>query len=299
MLIFYTGIHFEHNSTFMKTLFSLILLMNLFSSCQRDKSEATETVKAKTELNIAYGTDTAQRFDLYLPANRSVTTTPVIIMVHGGGWNSGHRSSFATYIDTFKRRLPEYALVNIGYRLAAPGRIFPTQEEDVKAAVAFVAANAATYGINMQNVAMVGVSAGAHLSMLQAYKYTAPVKVKAVVDMFGPTDLIRMYEDPWHPIIPGLLQSLTGTTLEANKEIYQQSSPAYFVNAQTPPTIILQGGADFVVDPSQSKLLADKLKEAGVPHEFVLYPAEGHGWFGANMADSFNKIEAFLKKYVQ
>ena len=53
-----------------------------------------------------------------------------------------------------------------------------------------------------------------------------------------------------------------------------------------------------IVDQSQSRLLADKLQAAGVPHQFVLYPTEGHGWFGANMVDSFNKIEAFLKTYL-
>jgi acetyl esterase/lipase len=281
----------------MKSLFSLVILMSLLNSCQREKSESG-SVKAKTELNVSYGTDTAQRFDLYLPANRSVAATPVIVLVHGGGWNSGHRSDFVTYIDSFKRRLPDVALVNIGYRLAAPGRIFPTQEQDVKSAMEFVAANAASYGININKVAILGVSAGAHLSMLQAYKNTSPVQVKAVVDMFGPTDLTQMYLQPWHPIIPNLLQQLTGTTPQTNPEVYQQSSPAYFVNAQTPPTLILQGGADFVVDPSQSKLLADKLAAAGVPHQYVLYPTEGHGWFGANMVDSFNKIEAFFRTYL-
>ncbi len=281
----------------MKSLFSLVILMSLLYSCQREKSESG-SLQAKTELNVSYGTDTAQRFDLYLPANRSAAATPVIVLVHGGGWNSGHRSDFVTYIDSFKRRLPDVALVNIGYRLAAPGRIFPTQEQDVKSALEFVAANAASYGININKVAILGVSAGAHLSMLQAYKNTAPVQVKAVVDMFGPTDLTQMYLQPWHPIIPNLLQQLTGTTPQANPEVYQQSSPAYFVNAQSPPTLILQGGADFVVDPSQSKLLADKLAAAGVPHQYVLYPTEGHGWFGANMVDSFNKIEAFFRTYL-
>lgn len=284
----------------MKPLFSLILLMSLLSSCQRDKSDAaTDFSQARTEMNVSYGSDTAQRVDLYLPANRSAANTPVIVMIHGGGWNSGHRSDFGTYIDTFKRRLPAYALVNIGYRLARVGAAFPIQEQDVKSAVDFVAANAGTYGINMNKAAIMGYSAGAHLAMLQAYKNTAPVRMKAVVNMFGPTDLTRMYQQPWNAIIPTLLQVLTGTTPQANPAAYQQSSPAFFVNAQTPPTIVLQGGADMVVDASQSQLLVDKLRAAGVAHAYVFYPTEGHGWFGPNMVDSFNQIEAFLKQHVQ
>lgn len=273
--------------------------MSLLSSCQREKSEASDSTKAKTELNVSYGTDTAQRMDLYLPANRSAATTPVILLVHGGGWNSGHRSDFAFYIDSFKKRLPDHAIVNIGYRLATAGRIFPTQEQDIKAALEWVAAKAADYGFNMEKAGILGVSAGAHLSMLQAYKYSSPVKIAAVVDMFGPTDLTKMYLEPWNPIIPRLLEALTGTTPTANAQAYQQSSPAFFVTAQSPPTLILQGGADFVVDPSQSQLLAAKLQAAGVPHQYIVYPNEGHGWFGNNMVDSFNRIEAFLKEHLQ
>jgi len=73
-----------------------------------------------------------------------------------------------------------------------------------------------------------------------------------------------------------------------------QSSPINFVNGQSPPTIILHGGADIVVSVSQSILLNNKLTIAGVTHQYVYYPTEGHGWVGTNLTDSFNKIEAFL-----
>ena len=58
--------------------------------------------------------------------------------------------------------------------------------------------------------------------------------------------------------------------------------------------MILQGGADIVVPSSQSVLLNNKLATAGVAKQYVFYPAEGHGWFGANLSDSFDKIQAFL-----
>jgi dipeptidyl aminopeptidase/acylaminoacyl peptidase len=97
-------------------------------------------------------------------------------------------------------------------------------------------------------------------------------------------------------MIPYLLQMLTGTTPAANPKVYQQSSPAYFVTTQSAPTLILQGGNDQIVDASQSRLLKDKLEKAGVDHELVIYPRERHGWSGANLLDSFDRIEAFLKK---
>jgi len=62
--------------------------------------------------------------------------------------------------------------------------------------------------------------------------------------------------------------------------------------------MILHGGADFVVAPSQSVLLNNKLATMNVAHQYVYYPTESHGWVGANLNDSFNKIQAFLAVYV-
>jgi len=283
----------------MKLLFSLLLSMNLFTPCQKSAGSATEVVMpdysvAETILNAPYGPDSMQRMDVYLPAGRSDTSTKSIILIHGGGWNAGSKSDFASYIETFKKRLPGYAIFNIDYRLATSKTIFPTQEKDVKAAVDFIAKKSKEYGINKTEMALLGASAGAHLAMLQAYKYN-DVPIKAVVDFFGPTDLTTMYNKPWHSMIPYLLQMLTGTTPSANLKAYKASSPVSFVTGNSPPTLILHGGSDNIVDPSQSRLLAAKLKEAGVNHDLVIYPGERHGWYGSSLTNSFDRIQDFLE----
>jgi acetyl esterase/lipase len=244
---------------------------------------------------MSYGTDSLQRMDIYLPAGRSATYTKSIVLIHGGGWNSGSKSDFASYIDSFKRRLPDYAIFNIDYRLVTNTNLFPAQENDVKAALDFITANASQYQINKEKIALLGASAGAHLALLQAYKYPQ-LPVKAVIDFFGPTDLTAMYRKPWHPMIPYLLQMLTGTTPEAKPEVYEASSPAHFVTPQSPPTLILQGGGDQVVHPSQSYLLKKKLEQANVVHDMVVYPGERHGWRGKALTNSFDRIESFLKE---
>ena len=63
--------------------------------------------------------------------------------------------------------------------------------------------------------------------------------------------------------------------------------------------MIFHGGVDIVVSPSQSVSLDTKLLTSGVTHQYVFYPTEGHGWVGANLSDSFNKIQAFLAANVQ
>ena len=92
--------------------------------------------------------------------------------------------------------------------------------------------------------------------------------------------------------------TVVGGTPATHAALYQQSSPVNFVNAQSPTAIILQGGADILVSPDQSIALKNKLASFSVVHQYVLYPAENHGWAGANMVDSFDKIVAFLQSNV-
>jgi acetyl esterase/lipase len=282
----------------MKAIIYLILSMTLYTSCQQVQSKSLVSSIAENKLNISYGEDTAQRMDIYLPAGRSALSTPSIILIHGGGWNSGDKRDFQTYIDTLKKRLPDYAIFNLNYRLVSSDHLFPTQEMDIKAAIEHIVKDADQYGVSKDKFVLLGASAGAHLAMLQAYKYSTP-HVKAVVNFFGPTDLTVMYKNPWHSLIPYLLQTLTGTTPAVNAKVYQQSSPAHFVTSKSAPTIIFQGGKDNIVHPSQSYYLQKKLEKAGVPHELVLYPGERHGWYGPNLSNSFDRIEAFLETHVQ
>lgn len=277
----------------MRIVFICLLSTISFFSCKKKEKDA---VAAQTLLNVKYGADVKQSMDVYLPSGRSEASTPVLILIHGGGWVEGNRNDLNAFVDTFKRRAPQYAIFNISYRLAANGQhLFPTQEMDVKAAVEFILSKRDEYKIS-DRFAMMGASAGAHLALLQAYKYITPVKAKAVISFFGPTELVEMYNNPPNPLIPLLLTSVTGGTPVSNPAIYQQSSPFNFVTNTSSPTLLLHGSLDVVVAPSQSTILQNKLNTVGVANQFVLYPGRGHGdWDAATYHDAFNKIDAFLK----
>ena len=275
----------------MRKFLFLLFIITVISSCKKD--EDTEQEMSVTMLNLSYGTHTQQKMDVYLPADRSSSSTKVMIMIHGGAWNAGDKSDFDQYVDSLKKREPSYAIFNLNYRLANPPDIFPAQEQDVKAAIEFIDSKRIEYGISDKFV-LLGASAGGHLALLQGYKQTTPIKVKAIVDFFGPTDLTALYNNPPNPLVQPLLASVTGGTPTTHTSIYQTSSPLSYVSAQSPPTLILQGGTDIIVPASQSSLLDNKLTTSGVTHQFIFYPTEGHGWVGATLVDSFNKIQAFL-----
>ena len=249
-------------------------------------------------LNVSYGTSTRQKMDVYLPAGRSSIATKVIIMIHGGAWNSGDKSEFNEYVDSLKKRDPAYAIFNLNYRLADPPDLFPSQEQDIKAAVEFIYNKRSEYLISDKFV-LIGASAGAHLALLQGYKYSTPVKPKAIIDFFGPTDLVELYNNPSNPLVQALLVAVTGATPASNNTLYSQSSPINFISSESPPTMILHGGTDIIVPSSQSDLLNTRLISAGVTRQYISYPAEGHGWVGATLSDSFDKILAFLAANVQ
>lgn len=289
-----------------KILIPFTCILLFVSSCSKndDTAPVTQQVAAKSILNVAYGNDGLQKMDIYLPAGRNTTATKVIILIHGGGWTIGDKSESTKYVDSMKRRLPDYAVFNINYRLsAAPNNVFPTQEMDVKSAIEFIYNKRSEYNISDKFV-MIGESAGAHLSMLYAYKYNFPVKIKAVASLFGPSDLTDLYNNPvnGNTSVSLAIAQAIGTTPSINPSMYINSSPITFISSGSGvPTILLHGGMDELVAPSQSTSVQNKLTIAGIANQYVLYPSKAHGydWDSATFFDAFNKIQAFLAANVQ
>lgn len=273
-----------------------ILIIVFSISCEKYQTAVDYDAEVKTDL--AYGDDPKQRLDLYLPDNRNQLATKLIVVIHGGGWSDGDKNDMNSLIPKLQSRLPDYAIANINYRLARNGQnLFPTQENDVKKAVDYLINHAYALGYS-KNVVLMGLSAGAHLALLHAYKYPLPHSVKAVVTFFGPTDLLALYTNPPGPYIPQMLQAVTGTTPELNLGLYQQSSPTTYINSQSSTTLILQGGKDPLVPVSQAELLKSKLEANHVKTRYVFYPNEAHGWIGSNLEDSFNQIKLFIESNV-
>lgn len=262
------------------------------------RPETISGLPSETLMNVAYGSDPKQKMDVYLPSDREFGTTTLVVLIHGGGWNGGDKGQLNPYITELQKRLPDYAFANVNYRLFnlnTSSNRFPTQENDIKAAVGFLRNKAAEFKVS-QKIVLLGASAGGHLALLQGYKNERPEDVKAIVSFFGPSDLVELYNKPGNPGIPFLLNALTGTNPSDNKDLYQQSSPIHFVTAKAPATLLLHGGKDPLVPEGQAILLRNKLQSLGVLHDYIYYPNEGHGWRGDNLLDSLDKIAAFLLK---
>ena len=277
----------------MKQILLCLLLAVTFFSCDKEDVPVPVTpdydfTNAVTDKNVAYGTDGANVMDVYLPANRSANSTKVILLLHGGAWASGDKSGkdddhFKILLDSVKKRYSDWAIFSLNYRLATlTGKnIFPSQENDVAAAVKFIYDNRQEYGISDKWVFM-GMSAGAHLALLQAYKNSSPIRPKAVVDFYGPTDMAGLYN--FHRTdgdLAPLIEKLMSGTPSSNSTLYKSSSPIEYVNAQSPPTLIMHGGKDDTVPETQSLALSAKLKAAGVTTvygDYYSFAYQTHGW---------------------
>lgn len=285
----------------MKFRFPLFFAFVVLVGCQKGTTDtAAAPLAEQTLVNVSYGNDTAQRMDVYLPAGRTTAATKAVIMIHGGAWISGNKVDMNPYIPLIRSRLPDYAVFNIGYRLAGAGggltNVFPTQENDAKAAVAFITGKAGEYRFSTERMVILGASAGGHMALLQAYKNATP-RFKAVADYFGPADMTALYNSYSGNTQLGL-QLLMGGTPTTNATLYTSSSPINFISAQSPPTIILHGTADPVVPYSQSTALKTRLEAAGVAVKLVTYNGVGHGddWSPATFADSYDQVINFFKE---
>jgi acetyl esterase/lipase len=282
----------------MHNILLIVGLAVMAGSCSKssDANEPDPSVStASTMKDVSYGADSKQKLDLYLPANRTSNSTPLLVIIHGGGWSGGDKSLFDSYITQFQQRLPNFAFANLNYRLVSMNmNKFPTQENDIKSAMKFLMDNTEKYQFS-RDVVILGISAGGHLGMLQGYKHHDVVKPKAIVSFFGPVDLIDLYKNPVDSIMPPILQTITGYSLAQNQTVYRDASPIFFVDENSPPTMLLHGGKDHLVPLRQAYMMRDKLAEKKVRNELVYQPNEGHdGWSPAAQTDAFNRIVTFV-----
>ncbi|MBZ4190518.1 alpha/beta hydrolase [Niabella beijingensis] len=282
----------------MKNTGFLFLLLFFICSCSKtDRAPVTATEPAVYK-NLAYGDDPLQKMDIYLPANRSSSTTRVLVLIHGGAWAGGDKAEFDAFITTYlAKELPDYAVVNLNYRLYKNNtNLFPTQENDVKAALDFFNAKRRAYAVSA-TTALLGVSAGAHLALLHAYKQDHTGDCRAVISIAGPTDLTALYRTNSAMAGP-LLVPVIGGTPDQVPDRYEAASPVHFAGSGAAATLLFQGGKDPLVPASQADLLAAKLQQQQVPFQKVIYPEAGHGWGEPELTDTFKKTKAFLQQHL-
>lgn len=290
---------------------SLLALAAPLSAGTR-QGPAVPGLSAQSLFDLEYANVGGQslKLDLLLPDGAG--PFPVIVSIHGGSWDSGTRDQGIAFLQVSRG----YAVANIDYRLV-PGSIFPAQIEDVKAAVRWLRANATRFNLNPNRIGAMGYSAGGHLAALlgtsagveelEGAGHGNPgfsSRVQAVVDYFGPTDLLRLAEQapaclPGDPDDPAQAPSrLIGCPIQECPEKTTAANPIHYVSPDDSPFLILHGLADCLVPWQQSQILHDALLEAGVESKLILVPGLAHADPLFLLPTLQSQVEAFLDQHL-
>jgi acetyl esterase/lipase len=263
------------------------------------ENETPEPLEAQTFLNVSYGNNSQQIYDIYLPENRSSSKTKVIILVHGGGWTEGDKTDMANFITLIKQYHPNHAIVNINYVLATTATpAFPNQFLDVQRVINKITAEKEELQI-LPEFGLIGTSAGAHISLMYDYVYDTSDAVKFVCDIVGPTN----FTDPFYANNPNfaLLLSLLvdENSYPAGTNYATTLSPALQVSGNSSPTILFYGNEDPLVPLTNGEALQDALINLQVTNSFTVYEG-GHGdWNEASYVDLQVKLSAFINAHLQ
>lgn len=257
----------------------------------------------------------AQELKLELLVPQAASPVPVVVWIHGGGWFSGSRLPIPAGVAALCSR--GYAVASVDYRLSDTA-LWPAQIQDVKGAVRWLRARAATYNLDPDRFAAWGSSAGAHLaSMLGTAGDQETVtignetvdlagdigeiggssRVQAVVSWYGYGDFLQMnfYPSTQNHDTNGSPESrLVGDWIQRVPERVATASPVTFASPGDPPFLVMHGTLDDLVPFNQSELLVDALRLNGVRVSWVPVPNGGHGNSAFNTPESYQTVYSFL-----
>jgi acetyl esterase/lipase len=222
--------------------------------------------------DIAYGSDSRQRLDVYSP--KEATGRPVVVFWYGGSWVTGNKAEYRFVGVTLAEQgfvavLPDYRLY--------PKVTFPAFNADGASAVAWVEKHAREFGGDPGNIILMGHSAGGEIAAMLALnhdflrKYGAdPACISGLVGLSGTYVLV--------PDTDELRATFPAPYTQADWQ------PVHFVDAAAPPTLLLHGVSDTEVYPHEAEDLRDALQRDRVRVQLILYPHRGHGATVASFA---------------
>jgi acetyl esterase/lipase len=249
------------------------------------------------------------RFDHYRSL-KADGPAPVVVVVHGGAWMTGDPSQAAGNALHFARH--GISTVSISYRLA-PAHRFPAPVDDVRHGLRWVRAHAAELGIDPDRIALLGLSAGAHLALMAHVARgladlpspdvppelaRVPEDVRAIVLHYGPYDLGRMraFADGVEPAAE-LLGARRGEPAWV-----RLASPLHHAAHVTAPVLLIHGTADTVVSYRESVRMHDALVGVGKPSALLLLEGAPHAfqreWRGESNRRANEAMDAFLAQHL-
>jgi acetyl esterase/lipase len=231
--------------------------------------------------NLSYVPGARRRvLDVWRPAGLPPgANRPALLYIHGGAWVIGNKE-LQGLVTVHELVAAGWVCFSMNYRLS-PRATFPDHLDDVKQAIAWIRAHAASYGADPGWLVLSGGSAGGHLAALAALVLRGDERVQGCVPYYGVYDFTDAIECSAFRRL--LLERLVmKRSLGEHPELYASASPIAQVHADAPPFFVLHGDNDNLVPVEQARRFVKKLREVsragvvyaelpGAPHAFEIF----------------------------
>lgn len=282
---------------------SLFLCCNILFSQKNENKRLPVPENVLSIENVVYASNNNQKvlLDFFRPKGNKLV--PAIVLLHGGGWSGGSRSSHQGIAVLLAQK--GYAVANIDYRLSGEAK-FPAAIEDCKAAIRWVNANSEKYHIIQGKIFGIGASAGGHIVSMAAltdvgiYEGTGgnasySSKLDAIVILGSGVDQYTRVLNAKNQRIESQVNFLG--EFKENKALYIEASPITHLSKNDPPVFMLDGEQD---KPGERYVdFIEKLKALNISYELGVIPHAKHAQWSVEpfRTDYVNAFDKFLKKH--
>ena len=258
-------------------------IINFLTTYRQDTIESVAHIQR--DLQYCDTTDISQSLDLFLPRSSRSSSTPLLIYVHGGGWNEGDKNNLIEQEYSVELAKRGIAVASVDYRLSNEAT-YPAQIEDVSCAAEYMTKNAARFNIDTEQMIIMGDSAGGHLAAMESLSNKR--SYDGVVMAYGVSDLwkqITQYNDTNAIRLLG----------EKREELANKASPQFISLVDKPQFLLIHGAIDTIVPMAESEDFAAKLRSAGAVVSYIPISNAGHGFLGTNDDHDKEAKQAILK----
>lgn len=265
---------------------------------KKNQGQNTNIQTGKTD--FSYGNDPRNTLHIVVPKDIN-SSTSFILFIHGGAWTSGDKKDMLGIQQVFAGQGIASGAIN--YRYASASVHYDDLMNDVHSAVVYIEDHMGEWGLTKKKIAIGGISAGAHMSLLYTYVYDSEKNISSVISLAGPTDLTQtdMLDTAVKNRMITFVEWLTNGTYKnqiATGSGFAAASPIKHI--RNIPTLLIQGNKDSIVLYNQSVALDTALTQAGVAHKFVTIPNANHDLGLAVPANAIrigNEVTSWIKKY--